>query len=97
MHHLTGFSWLCSESSGIEKYAILLFGPAASLIESDRVVIEISDACTCDELKSKIVAQHPTLSTLIGDLRKLATSMAAGLEHVAMLGTPTICFVRLIC
>ena len=45
----------------MEKYTILLFGPAASLIDSDRVVVETSGACTCDELKSSVIAQHPSL------------------------------------
>ena len=45
----------------MEKYTILLFGPAASLIDSDRVVVETSGAYTCDELKSKIITQHPAL------------------------------------
>lgn len=43
------------------QYTILLFGPASSVIKSNRVVVEASDGQRCDELKAKIIEQYPML------------------------------------
>lgn len=43
------------------QYTILLFGPAAKAVGSDRIEIVSSDPCSCDELKAMIANGYPTL------------------------------------
>jgi len=43
------------------QFTILLFGPAAKAIEADRVFVDGAGSCKGEELKSRIIRQHPSL------------------------------------
>ena len=53
------------ESLCMQRYTILLFGPAAATFEQDRVTIEARAECSCGQLKAKLAKEHPSLAGFV--------------------------------
>jgi molybdopterin converting factor small subunit len=63
------------ESLCMQRYTILLFGPAATTFGQDRVTIEAQANCSCGQLKAKMGEQYPSLAGFV-EAGRLAVNQA---------------------
>jgi molybdopterin converting factor small subunit len=59
----------------MQRYTILLFGPAASALGHGRVSVEAESVCSCSLLKAKMAEQHPSLAGFV-EAGRLAVDQA---------------------
>lgn len=71
----TGLPEAMCESSGMQKYTILLFGPAARVVDKDRVEIETTAPCSVGQLKALTAQQYPQLKELL-DVGRFAVNQS---------------------
>ncbi len=63
------------ESSGMQKYIILLFGPAAHVVDHDRAEVETTAPCSVGQLKALTAQQYPQITELL-EVGRLAVNQS---------------------